>query len=288
VNKLIKEKIKAKPFLKWVGGKGRLLTELRKYYPKDFKNYFEPFVGGGAVFFDINTKRAYLNDINITLISTYKIIRDNKDEVIKILFNLEKKYKLLNEEKRKDFYLKIREKYNELESGIFEKSIYFLFLNKTCFNGMYRENSKGRFNVPFGKYKNPTIIDIDNIIKVSEFLKNVEFTSLSFEKAIYRAKKGDFIYFDPPYYPLNSTSNFTSYSVEGFIEKEQEKLKEIFDMLDRKGCYVMLSNSYNTYIKNLYSKYYKHEIMASRAINCKASSRGKIKEYIITNYKVKL
>lgn len=276
--------IQARPFLKWVGGKGQLLAQFEQYYPKDFNNYFEPFIGGGAVFFNLSPTKASINDVNTTLISAYKNIKDQPKEIIKILLKLENKYRNGDLENQKELFYKIREQFNKLSDSELKKTAYLIFLNKTCFNGMYRENSKGEFNTPFGKYKNPKILDRENILKVSKILEHTKLTSVSFEKAVANAKKGDFIYFDPPYHPLSETAKFTSYHKDNFSKEDQIKLRDVFAELDKRGCYVMLSNSYTDFINNIYRKYRCETVMASRAINCKASGRGKIKELLIMNY----
>jgi DNA adenine methylase len=274
-----------KPFVKWVGGKRQLLKQFRDlnlYPPHDFnpvKNtYFEPFVGGGAVFLDLLPKRAVLSDLNFELITTYKVVKNDVDKLIKLL----KTYKY-----DKNFFLKIRSKQSKDLSDV-QIAAKFIYLNRTCFNGLYRVNSKGEFNVPFGNYKNPLICDEDNLKKISKALKNVKIYNEDYKNVLKRAKKGDFIYFDPPYYPVNRTSNFTGYTVEGFFEKEQEELKNIFVELHKRGCFVMLSNSDTSFINKLYSKLDKkikiHKIEANRNINSKASGRGKVKEVLITNY----
>ncbi|MFZ2193734.1 MAG: DNA adenine methylase [Candidatus Moraniibacteriota bacterium] len=276
--------IQARPFLKWVGGKAQLLSQFEQYYPKDFNNYFEPFIGGGALFFNLSPTKAHINDVNATLISTYKNIKNKPEEVMKILKKLENEYKNGNEENQKELFYKIRDKFNNTSNTELKKSAYLIFLNKTCFNGMYRENSKGGFNTPFGKAKNPTILDRENILLVSKVLKHTKLTSVSFEKAVAEAKKGDFVYFDPPYHPLTETAKFTSYHKDSFTKEDQLKLRNVFDELDKRGCYVMLSNSHTPFINEIYKKYRRETVMANRAINCKASGRGKIKELLILNY----
>lgn len=276
--------IQARPFLKWVGGKAQLLSQFEQYYPKDFNNYFEPFIGGGALFFNLSPTKAHINDVNATLISAYKNIKNKPEEVMKILKKLESEYKNGNEESKKELFYKIRDKFNNTSDAELKKSAYLIFLNKTCFNGMYRENSKGGFNTPFGKAKNPTILDRENILLVSKVLKHAKLTSVSFEKAVAEAKKGDFVYFDPPYHPLNETAKFTSYHKDSFTKEDQLRLRDVFDELDKRGCYVMLSNSHTPFINDIYKKYRRETVMANRAINCKASGRGKIKELLILNY----
>lgn len=272
-----------RPFIKWVGGKHRLLPQLRKLYPLKFNNYFEPFLGGGAVFLDLKPKKAFLNDINKALIASYQHIKKNPNELIKLLNKIQKQYYNESAEGQHNLYYDIRSKYNRLNNGSFEKTAYLIFLNKTGYNGLYRESSTGGYNVPFGKSKKPAILDEDNLLAVADALKKVTLTALSFEKAVASAKKGDFVYFDPPYYPLNATG-FTNYNEKNFLENEQIKLKDTFSNLNKKGCFVMMSNSYTDFIGKLYNGYKKHTVLASRAVNCKAEGRGKIKEYVITNY----
>lgn len=275
-----------KPFLKWVGGKSQLLPQLRKFYPRNFKRYFEPFLGGGAVFFDVKPQEAFLNDINATLITAYKHIQKKPEELVVLLKRLQSKYDNKSESERSIFYYEMRSKFNNLNDGSLEKSALLIFLNKTGYNGMYRESNVGGFNVPFGKYKNPAILDESNLFAVSQALEETTLTALSFEKAVASAKRGDFIYFDPPYYPLNGTAKFTNYHEKDFLADEQLRLRATFEELDKRGCFVMMSNSYTDFIKKLYSGYNKHTVLANRAINCKAEGRGKVKEYVITNYKI--
>lgn len=274
----------AKPFLKWVGGKTQLLGELRKYYPPRFNAYFEPFIGGGAAFFDIRPQKAYLNDLNGALANAYRNIKCNAEEVISILRAIQDKYDGLAAQDRKEYYYAIRQQYNAMQDSEIRKTAYLVFLNKTCFNGMYRESSKGHFNVPFGRYSHPTILNESNIRLVSVALKNATITSGTFDNALKKAQKGDFIYLDPPYHPLSSTSNFTGYNEQRFLENEQAKLKSVFKELAERGCYVMLSNSYSEFIRELYAGYTQIAVMAHRAINCKAHGRGKIKELVVLSY----
>ncbi len=279
---------KAKPFLKWVGGKTQLLTQLDALFPQKYNSYFEPFIGGGAVFFALNPKKAHINDVNKTLVQTYKNIKDNVGELIKSLRKIEKDFISKNTEERKEFYYSIREKYNSLPADDFKKSLYFLFLNKTAFNGVYRENSKGGFNVPMGSYTNPKIVDEENLKLVSEMLSHTKITSGSFADAVKNAKAGDFVYFDPPYHPLSETSSFTSYSKDSFSKDDQIKLRDLFIELDKKGVYVMLSNSSAPFIKEIYSGYKQIPVYASRMINSKSDKRGKISEVVIVNYQPRL
>jgi DNA adenine methylase len=277
---------KPKPFVKWVGGKRQLLKQFRdlKLYPPEKFNpkinrYFEPFVGGGAVFFDLLPRQAFLSDLNRELVVTYNVIKNNVESLIKSL----KKYKY-----DKDFYLEIRAKDPDKLSDL-EIASRFIYLNRTCFNGMYRVNSKGGFNVPFGAYSNPMICDEVNLRRVSESLKGVEIKNQDYKEIIKNAKKGDFIYFDPPYYPVSKTASFTSYTKDAFLDKEQIELRDTFLELHKRGCLVMLSNSDTPFINKIYSELEKFgvritKVDAGRAINSKSSGRGKIKEVLVINY----
>lgn len=269
----------AKQFVKWAGGKKQLLPQLLAFSPPKFENYFEPFVGGGALFFKLHylgrIKKSYLNDLNENLVIAYKTIKEKPNRLIKELSS--GKYK--NE---KETFYKIRE---EEPKDKIKATARFIYLNKAAFNGLYRENSKGKFNVPFGKYTNPNILDRENILAVSKALQTDEITCFDFEKAVAKAKKGDFVYFDPPYQPISKTSSFTSYTKKDFTEKDQKRLFECFKKLDKKGCLLMLSNSYSPLIKSLYKEFDQRTVMAGRAISCKGEGRGKIKELIVTNYK---
>lgn len=274
-----------KPFVKWVGGKRQLLSQFSELglYPSNFDGvnhrYFEPFVGGGAVFFDLQPKNATLSDLNSELITTYKIIRDDVESLI-----LSLKKHIYD----KDYFLKIRAM-NPAEMSELDIASRFIYLNRTCFNGMYRVNSKGQFNVPFGRYKNPVICDENNLRVVSRALKDVKILNVDYKSAVSEVKAGDFVYFDPPYYPISSTSSFTSYTKEGFAEKEQVELRDTFAELSNRGCYVMLSNSDSAFIRDIYGGLKNVTITtvsAGRAINSKAGSRGKITELVITNYPI--
>ncbi len=272
--------IKPEPFLKWAGGKSQLLKQFECFLPPKFNNYLEPFVGGGAVFFYLyNTgrlkgKKIILIDSNEELINCFLVIKENVERLISIL----KGPKYVN---KKEVYYRIRA---EEPKDRFERAARTIYLNKTCFNGLYRVNSKGKFNVPFGRYKNPLICDSRNLRAVSIALKNVKILCDDFEKSLEYAGKGDFIYFDPPYQPLSKTSNFTSYTKDGFGEAEQRRLYCVFHELDKRGCKVMLSNSNTDFIKRLYRRYRLERVKANRAINCKAEGRGKIEELVILNY----
>lgn len=277
---------KPKPFVKWVGGKRQLIKQFQKMklYPvKDFdpvkNSYFEPFVGGGAIFFDLLPHKAYLSDMNFELVTTYNVIKNDVDSLIKSL----RKHPY-----NKEYFLKLRAKKVSSLTAL-QIASRFIYLNRTCFNGLYRVNSKGGFNVPFGDNKNPLICDEINLRKVSKYLKNVEIKHQDYKEAIKKAKKGDFVYLDPPYHPMSSTSSFTSYTKEAFGEKEQIELRDTFLKLHKKGCFVMLSNSNADFINKIYGelKSYNikiHKVDAGRSINSKGTGRGKIKEVLVTNY----
>ena len=272
---------RAEPFLKWAGGKGQLLKQYESFFPSKFSNYLEPFVGGGAVFFHLyNTgrlrgnKRVILIDDNKELMNCYSVIKENVEKLIRILSS----HKYAN---NKNVYYAIRE---EEPQDKFERAARTIYLNKTCFNGLYRVNSQGKFNVPFGRYKKPLICDSRNLKAVSLALRNLEISSGHFETCLEFAKKADFVYFDPPYQPLSKTSSFTSYTKDSFSEEAQRKLCEVFKKLDKRECKVMLSNSDTSFIHKLYKNFRIKVMFAKRAISCKASGRGTITELLILNY----
>jgi DNA adenine methylase len=275
---------KPKPFVKWVGGKRQLLAQFRRmnlYPPENFdpKNskYFEPFVGGGAVFFDLLPEEGFLSDLNKELVITYNVVKNDLEKLIVSL----KKHKT-----NKDYFLEVRAQDPNKLSDVAVAS-RFIFLNRTCFNGMYRVNSKGGFNVPFGKYTNPLICDEDNLRKVSKALYNIDIKHQDYKEVLKKAKKGDFVYFDPPYYPVSKTASFTSYTAETFLEKEQTELRDTLVELNKRGCFVMLSNSDTPFINKIYSGIKGvriNKVQAGRAINSNGSGRGKITEVLITNY----
>lgn len=270
-------------FVKWAGGKKQLIEQFKPFFPEKIDRYFEPFVGGGAVAFYLlknhpEIKKIFLSDINEELITTYSVIKSNLEELI----NLLKEYK---KQHSKEFYYEIRSQNIKTLNKV-QIATRFIYLNKTCFNGLYRVNSKGGFNVPMGKYKNPLICPEADLREISKCLKKDDMKVSQFYDAVREAKKGDFIYFDPPYYPLKRDS-FTTYTKEQFLEKEQEKLKEVFSQLDKKGCKVMLSNSDTTFIRELYKGYHINIVKATRMINRDATKRGKINEVVITNYPIK-
>ena len=265
------------PFIKWAGGKSQLLDQYSAFFPPKYNKYLEPFIGGGAVFFHLKPNKAILSDLNKDLMDCYAIIKSNVRKLTGVL----KQYQARHS---KDFFYELRDKYNTNLLSRIERAAVFIYLNKTGFNGLYRVNSKGGYNVPFGGYKNPLIFDEANLLAVSKLLKNAELYATTFEKVLDYAESNDFVYFDPPYYPLNKTSKFTSYTKDSFLEKEQEKLAAVFKQLDKKGCMVMLSNSDTNFIKSLYKDFRIETVKANRFINCVGEKRGPINELVILNY----
>lgn len=277
---VVLEKLKEEtyPIVKWVGGKRQLMFELLKNMPKNYNRYFEPFIGGGALFFELQPYNAYISDMNEELINLYQVVRDNVDELIADL----QKHDI-----SKDYFMEIRniDRTDEYKNWSYvKKASRFIYLNRTCFNGMYRVNSKGEFNVPFGHYKNPRILDENNLINCSNLLKKTEIKHADFSKILKKVKKGDFVYFDPPYVPLSETSSFTSYTKDGFDIDMQFKLRDVCDELDSLGVKFLLSNSDTKLVNELYENYNIKKVFASRQINANADGRGKITEVLVRNY----
>ncbi|MBO8447201.1 MAG: DNA adenine methylase [Bacteroidetes bacterium] len=293
----------AKPFVKWVGGKGQLLDSLVKRLPLCFFQnkditYIEPFVGGGAMLFYMlrtfsNIKRVVINDINPELITSYKTVRDNPTELIKSLASIQDEYMATDDDKKKDYYLQIRNKYNTKTDDPIEITTMFFFLNRTCFNGLYRVNKTGQFNVPYGKYKKPNICNSDIILADSELLQKVEILTGDFEQTFNFAGNNTFFYFDPPYRPLNCTSNFNDYAKETFNDAEQVRLKKYCDKVNAAGCKFLLSNSdsfddkkQEFFFDHLYSGYYIERVQANRNVNANGAKRGKINEVLVRNFNI--
>jgi len=270
-------------FVKWAGGKKQLIEQFKPHFPKKIEKYIEPFVGGGAVAFYIiqkyKPKEIILSDINKELINAFRAIRDDVDSLIAQL----KQHKEYHGQQAKTYFYEIR-KANPEELSKIECAARFIYLNRTCFNGLYRVNSKGKFNVPIGKYKDPDIVQENKLRKISKLLEGVKIKNESFENVLNWAKKGDFVYLDPPYYPLKKGHSFTTYSKDNFLEEEQKKLAEVFRKVDKKGCYVMESNSDTDFIRELYEDFDITVVKASRMINCQGEGRGKINELVIRNY----
>lgn len=266
--------------IKWAGGKKQLLEQFKPFFPEKIERYFEPFLGGGTIAFYLlkthkEIKKVFLSDINEELIITYNQVKENIEELIKKL----ESYKIQHS---KEFYYKIRGQ-NVSSLSKVEIAARFIYLNRTCFNGLYRVNSTGQFNVPIGSYKNPNIVNEKDLREISKLLQKDDILVTQFADAVKDAKEGDFVYFDPPYYPLKKES-FTTYTKDKFLEKEQMQLADLFRQLHYRGVKVMLSNSDTKFIKNLYEGYNIHLVQATRMINCDATKRGKINEVVITNY----
>ncbi|MGC9352465.1 MAG: DNA adenine methylase [Mariniphaga sp.] len=305
------KEIPAKPFLKWAGGKGQLLEAFQRFYPTELREggietFCEPFVGGGAVFFDIaqkfSIKSALLCDNNEDLILTYQVIQKEVQTLIEKLDRLQHQYLKLNEEKRTEYYYKVREQFNAKKRSLnfnrfstkwIDRAAQIIFLNRTCFNGLFRFNSKGEFNVPQGRYKNPKILDVENLFKVSQLLSVAEIQKSDFREIRHRVNENTFVYYDPPYRPLNQTSSFTAYSKDAFGDPEQIALATLFSELDQKGIKQMLSNSdpknHNPddhFFDNLYKDFQIFRVPARRLINSAGDKRHAINEIVVTNYYV--
>jgi len=302
----------ARPFLKWAGGKTQLLNEFSKRLPPELKKakitkYVEPFIGGGAFYFYLNQRfsfeHCYICDVNEELILAYRVIKRASRKLMSELETLESEYLSKSEEARESFYYDIRDSFNQklpeinfknYSSEWIERTAQIIFLNRTCYNGLFRVNRKGGFNVPFGRYKNPEILNEDNLKDVATLLKTTQILLGDFTQCRKFVDEHTFVYFDPPYRPLNETSSFTSYSKDGFYDNDQIRLFEFFKELDEKGAKVMLSNSDpknenpdDTFFDDLFSDYYIERVPAKRMINCDGARRGNINELIITNYREK-
>lgn len=270
----------ATPFVKWAGGKGRLLSQLRPLLPSGVEHmrHVEPFVGGGALFFSRRPRRALLTDINPALVGTYAAIRDDLNGVISALRGLAKGHS-------KEGYYQVRERYNQgRRISTAKRAAMFIYLNKTCFNGLHRVNRKGEFNVPVGSYKNPRILNEEGLQAASRALRHANLQCAPFDALLENAKPGDFVYFDPPYEPVSPTASFTSYARDGFSQEDQTRLRDVYKALDRRGCKLMLSNSDVPFIRELYAEFEVETVAAPRAINCDARGRGKVREVVVRNY----
>lgn len=269
--------VEARPFVKWAGGKKQLLPELAAAIPAKFNSYHEPFVGGGALLFSLYNKgllnKFYIYDYNDELTNAYRVVKSNVNALVSELSS--------------DYYQPSEKRFYEIRQSSpddrVKRAARFIYLNKTAFNGLYRVNSRGWFNVPFGKYKNPRILDEDNLRAVSAALQKDEIITGDFTEVLNHAKKGDFVYFDPPYNPLSKTSSFTSYTADDFSEEDHVRLAETVKILDKRGCHVVVSNSETPFIKELYRDYQITTVTARRMINCKGDGRGKINELLISN-----
>lgn len=270
------------PFTKWTGGKRQLLPIIKSLMPDNYNNYFEPFIGGGALFFDLSPDKAVINDFNNELINCYQQIKKYPQKLIELLAKHQ-------ENNSKEYYLELRsaDRDNRIDKMTnVERAARIMYMLRVDFNGLYRVNSKNQFNVPYGRYKNPKIVDSDLILSISQYLNsnNIKILTGDFEKAVQDVVAGDFVYFDPPYIPLSETSAFTSYTHEGFTYEDQVRLRDCFKKLDEKGAFVMLSNSSSPLVEELYKDFNIHKVEAIRTNGAKTSSRGKISEIIVTNY----
>jgi len=266
-----------KPILKWAGGKRQLIDHVISLFPKDHKQrtYHEPFIGSGAIFFTVEPRSGTINDTNEHLMNFYKIVKNHPEELIN---------ETLKHEYNKETYYALRDRFNQERLSDLERASLFLYLNKTCFNGLWRVNSEGKFNVPFGRYRNPTIVQENRIREASRILKNIDIICSDFSYILDRAKPGDLCYFDPPYEPISETAYFTAYTAKGFDMDEQIRLCETCCKLDEKGVYFVLSNSYVRDLIELYEPRFRIKtVQARRSINSKPDKRGPIREILVTN-----
>jgi DNA adenine methylase len=276
---------KPQPFLKWAGGKGQLLDQYEPYFPQTpMHGYFEPFVGSGAVFFRLRERNLFetycLADLNPELLTCYCVVRDHVDDLIARL----REHKAHHS---REYYYALRSRDRDPswpDASPVERAARLIYLNKTCYNGLWRVNQQGFFNVPMGSYANPDIANANRLRAASHALQGIELAVTGFEAVIDQAGSGDFVYFDPPYHPLSKTASFTSYAREDFGEDEQRKLARVFAALDRRGCWVMLSNSDTPFVRELYQSYRIETVTARRAINSARSKRGAITEVVVVNY----
>ncbi|HEX2471691.1 MAG TPA: DNA adenine methylase [Nitrososphaera sp.] len=279
----VKEPLLLPLFLKWAGGKLQLIEQFENLFPHNFRNYYEPFIGSGAVFFYVKSKlkpnKVILSDTNEELINCFVVVRDKPSELVESLLKHRKKHS-------KEYYYAVRSIKSDRLDNV-NRAARLIYLNKTCFNGLYRVNSEGQFNVPFGDYENPSIFDKNILFQASQLLQDVHLQVMSFERVLDFADKDDFVYFDPPYIPVSKTSSFTRYSKSNFSVKEQKRLSEVFGLLDSRGCFVMLSNSDHALTRELYRDYEKNTVIvrAKRMINSIGSRRGAINELVVTNYR---
>lgn len=298
-----------KPFLKWAGGKTQLIKQINKFLPEELNNgsikkYVEPFIGGGGLFFwlahNYQIKELFISDVNADLVLAYKTIQHNVDDLIELLLDVENKYLSLNQSQRSEYFYQVRNDFNyrrnhidllKYNPGWVERTAQIIFLNKTCFNGLFRVNSKGDFNVPIGKYKKPSLCDPENLRSVAKILQRTEILQGDFSKCETFIDSNTFVYFDPPYRPISNTSNFNSYSHQTFDDTEQLRLSHFFEKLDKKGALLLLSNSdpknqniEDDYFEKLYADYRIERVKASRYINSNSAKRNPINELLIMNY----
>ena len=263
------------PFLKWAGGKTRLLDQYADWIPQRYGRYFEPFIGGGAMYFHLEPEQAVISDVNVRLLDCYRAIRDQPEALIERLEDHQRRHSA-------DHYYQARKRLNHGRGvSALDRAALMIYLNKTCFNGLYRENLRGEFNVPMGRYANPTVFRHDNVLAASRQLQGTEIRHASFEHVLESAEAGDFVYFDPPYVPLSATSSFTSYTGDGFSMALQQRLAEVFTELAHRGCHVLLSNSDCEAVRELYAGWHMVSIRAPRFINTRADRRGDVGEVLV-------
>jgi DNA adenine methylase len=273
----------ARPFLKWAGGKQQLLAQLEPYFPSGLTRYLEPFVGGGAVFFHLWNRqrlpgRVFLFDHNEELVNAYIAVRDHVDELAGFLT-------VHQERHSEEYYYAVRAQDRQpIELSDVQRAARTIYLNRTCFNGLYRVNSKGQFNVPMGRYKNPAIVRRDVLRAASAALQSVDIRVNGFRQLVDQARPGDFYYFDPPYHPVSKTANFTSYTAHAFRDQDQRDLADVFARLAQKGCLCMLSNSHTPFVLGLYRDYRIETVYAKRRVNSDVNGRGTVKEVVVMSY----
>jgi DNA adenine methylase len=279
----VKAPVSPRPFIKWAGGKTQLISQYADYFPDGYLNYYEPFVGGGAIFFHLQPAKSLLIDINLELVNVYRCVRDHVDELIDRLEQHQQQH-------NSEHYYQVRSQLAASDDWFYQgnnvdRAARLIYLNKTCFNGLYRENSKGHFNVPLGSYKNPAIYDPEILRADAIALQSAQIEPGSFEQVLqYAQSSEDFVYFDPPYYPISPTSSFTAYNRYSFNEEKQVRLRDVVAELRDRGVKVMLSNSDCDFVRELYKDFNIHTIYATRNINCNAEKRGKITEVLVTTY----
>jgi DNA adenine methylase len=275
VREQLQNEVAPTPFVKWVGGKGKLLEQITPHLPSSFGTYHEPFVGGGALFFHLRPARAVLSDVNPRLVECYRVIRDRPWDLVERL----EQHRAAHDE---NHYYFCRDRLNRgAETDEIERSALFIYLNKTCYNGLYRENRRGEFNVPVGRYDSPSVYDVDNLLAVSRALSDTEILHAPFSDVLERARPGDLVYFDPPYVPVSRTASFTGYVQGGFDDELQAALSRLFANLARRGVHVALSNSDAPLVRELYRGFRIETILAARAINSRASARGPVREVLV-------
>lgn len=268
---------RAQPIVKWVGGKGRLVGELLSRAPRSYRRYFEPFAGGAALFFHLGPASATLSDVNGDLVACYRAVRDDVEAVIAALGEHRAQHSI-------EYYYAVRDGWNDgRAAGAAARAATFIYLNKTCYNGLWRVNSRGDFNVPAGRYANPSILDAERLRAASAALRAAELVVAPFDHVLDEARRGDFVYFDPPYDPVSATADFTSYAAGGFAADDQERLAQTFARLAERGCAVMLSNSDTPFTRRLYARFRIDRVYAARAVNSRADRRGAVAEIVVTN-----